>query len=94
MKTGSILLILFFLDLVQLSAMDKYSAYIMLYSQETTIELNDKHLISKTDYKINFKFNDEKSLKLYRSYPISYSHFDKLENLEVYTKHRMENLKK
>jgi transglutaminase-like putative cysteine protease len=91
MKTGSILLILFFLGLAQLSAMDKYSAYIMLYSQETTIELKDKHLISKTNYKINFKFKDEKSLKLYRSYPISYSHFDKLENLEVYTKNPTSN---
>ena len=91
MKTGSILLILFFLNCTHLSAMDKNSAYIMLYSQETTIELKDNHPISKTNFKINFKFNDENSLKLYRSYPIYYSYFDKLENLEVYTKNPTSN---
>jgi hypothetical protein len=77
MKTGSILLILFFLGCSHLSAMNKNSAYIMLYSQETTIEVKNNHPVSKTDFKINFKFNDENSLKLYRSYPIYYSYFDK-----------------
>lgn len=91
MEMGNIFLILLLLSCNQLAALDKSSAYIMLYAQETSIELKNDHPICKTEYKINFKFNDENSLKLYRSYPIYYSYFDKLENLTVYTKNPTSN---
>jgi hypothetical protein len=93
MKMRNIFLILLLLSCSQLTALDKTSAYIMLYAQETSIVLKNNHPICKTEYKINFKFNDENSLKLYRSYPIYYSYFDKLENLTVYTKNMASTVK-
>lgn len=65
---------------------DKNSAYISLFAQRTEILMKEKTPMTKTSYEINFKFNDEKAITLFHSYSIYYSHFDKIENLEVYTK--------
>lgn len=86
MKNKYLLLALILLSSFSCFSFEKNSAYISLFAQRTEILIKDKQPITKTNYEINFKFNDEKAITLYHSYSIYYSHFDKIENLEVYTK--------
>lgn len=86
MKKSILVFIAFLLISIPSWSFDKNSAYISLFAQRTEILMKEKTPMTKTSYEINFKFNDEKAITLFHSYSIYYSHFDKIENLEVYTK--------
>jgi transglutaminase-like putative cysteine protease len=67
------------------------SAYIQSYLQRTEISIKDTFPTVKTTHEIVFKFNDEKAISLYHTYSLYTSYFEKLDDIEVYTKNPQPN---
>jgi len=76
---------------IKSAAFNTNSAYISLFSQKTEIIIKDEVPTTRTKYEIVFRYNDEKAITLHHTYAIYYSYFDKLENIEVYTKNPQPN---
>lgn len=73
------------------ASINKSSAFVSYYLQRTEINIKDTTPKVTTTCEIIFKFNDEKSISLYHDYSVYISSFEKLDDIEVFTKNPQPN---
>jgi|688.fasta_scaffold02071_14 transglutaminase-like putative cysteine protease len=76
---------------ITFASINKSSAFVSYYLQRTEINIKDTTPKVTTTCEIIFKFNDEKSISLYHDYSVYISSFEKLDDIEVFTKNPQPN---
>lgn len=67
------------------AGINRKSAWMPLFSQRTEISLKDTLPVTRTEYELVFRYEDEKAISMFGTYDFSFSHFEKIESIEAWS---------